>query len=275
MLDGLPFRGGCRDRLGSRSPEAARCPAPAARRQCQRPRGPDCSAAGEGSAARLPGLHAPVHRRCDATRWATPSSALEGRERACRDGAPAVRSGVSAAVPHGSRAPRSRQMITASGDGPDGVTDGAGRSRPQVEFVGTDVAQATLRPRKLGYLVRAGNATHVRKAIAYACTEWAGVGQVIIPVDRRDHVGAAWWQILEQLRPEVLIDYAVVGRGLEEQIEHRVGSRLHPHSILAPGNEPGVHATVAVPPGTLAGRLLLVPHARALPEKWQPSSPAR
>jgi hypothetical protein len=122
-------------------------------------------------------------------------------------------------------------------------------------FVGQAVAQVTIRPRKLGYLIRAGRADDFRKAIRYASTEWGGIGHPIAPVVRKNKLYPAIWQYLEVLKPEVVIDYVGVTDRLIGEIKGRIGAQVLPEAMLK-YDEPGVHNLVTVQPGSLRGRTI-------------------
>jgi hypothetical protein len=122
-------------------------------------------------------------------------------------------------------------------------------------FVGQAVAQVTIRPRKLAYLIRAGRADDFRKAIRYASTEWGGIGQPVAPVVRKDKITPAIWQQLEVLKPEVMIDYVGVSNRLRDELQKRLNAQVLPEPWLE-YDEPGVHNLVAVPPGSLRGRTI-------------------
>lgn len=122
-------------------------------------------------------------------------------------------------------------------------------------FVGQSVAQVTIRPRRLAYLVRAGRADDVRKAIRYAFTEWGGHSHPIAPVRKGLRIDPATWQFLENIRPEVVIDYAGVDQALTVEISQRLGSQVIPERNL-PFGEPGIHNLVTITPGSLRARTL-------------------
>jgi hypothetical protein len=130
------------------------------------------------------------------------------------------------------------------------------------EFVGQALASVSVRPRRIGYLVQTGNARQVRKAIAYASSEWGGAGHPIVPVQRRDRIGPGLWQLLEVLRPEVLIDYVGATERLRTELASRLGCQVMDEP-RAGSDEPGVHVLVALPARSLLARTLFVAPTRA------------
>lgn len=124
-------------------------------------------------------------------------------------------------------------------------------------FVAQSVAQVTVRPRKLGYLIQAGSRSHVRRAIRYASTEWGGIGHPIVPVRQNRRIDPGWWQMLDDLHPEILIDYVGIGDILRHELRQRVGAEVVEERMLR-WDEPGIHTLVTVLPGSLRGRTLLV-----------------
>lgn len=131
----------------------------------------------------------------------------------------------------------------------------------QGEYIGEARGYLNVRPRKLGYLIQSNNYQQLEQAIVYATSEWGGFSQPIIPVHRRRQVRPRWWQFLQDLRPEFLIDYCGIDEGLKSRIEQELGSRVIGHPPLY--DEPGVHATVAHSRGSLRGRTLFTAPDRA------------
>jgi hypothetical protein len=130
------------------------------------------------------------------------------------------------------------------------------------EFVSLASAQFTVRARRIAYLVQAGSFPDFRKATRYAFTEWGGFGQPIAPVRRKSWIDEGIWQMLDVLKPDVFIDYVGVDPTLRAQIEGRLGSVLVAEANLH-HDEPGIHSLVAVPPGSLRARVVLVPGPNA------------
>jgi hypothetical protein len=130
------------------------------------------------------------------------------------------------------------------------------------QFVEQAVAQITIRPRKVAYLIRAGRADDLRKAVRYASTEWGGFGQPIVPVIRQDKIYPAFWQYLEVLKAEVVIDYVGVSDRLRTEIVQRLGAQVLPEAWLE-YDEPGIHNLVAIQPGSLRGRTIFEPGRNA------------
>ncbi|MGH2704888.1 MAG: hypothetical protein ACRDJ4_07300 [Actinomycetota bacterium] len=124
-----------------------------------------------------------------------------------------------------------------------------------MSFVGTAAARVIVRPRKIGYLVRQGGWADFDKAVAYASTEWGGQGQPIIPVRRRSTVPALWRALLENIRPEVLIDYAGVADELKDSLS-AYGIQVLPETQL-PHWEPGAHLLAGVPTGDVRGSTIV------------------
>jgi hypothetical protein len=122
-------------------------------------------------------------------------------------------------------------------------------------FIAQAVAQVTARPRKLAYLIQAGRADQFRKAVLYASTEWGGLAHPIVPVRKLRRIDPGMWQILEQLSPEVFIDYLGIDSGLQAEIQRRLGAQVLSEAALA-YDEPGVHVLVTLPSGSLRGRTL-------------------
>jgi len=124
----------------------------------------------------------------------------------------------------------------------------------QGEYIGEGRGYLNVRPRKLGYLIQSNNYQQLGQAIVYATSEWGGYSQPIIPVHRHGHVRPRWWQFLQDLRPEFLIDYCGVDSRLKSRIERELGSHVINHPPIY--DEPGVHTTVAHSRGSLRGRTL-------------------
>lgn len=124
------------------------------------------------------------------------------------------------------------------------------------EFIGESRGYINVRPRKLGYLVQSNNYEQLGRAIVYATSEWGGFAQPIIPVHRRRTIRPRWWQFLEVLRPELLIDYL----GIDARLKARIGSELGSQVIGHPPmyDEPGVHTTVVHQRDSLRGRSIFL-----------------
>jgi hypothetical protein len=124
------------------------------------------------------------------------------------------------------------------------------------EFLGTAVAEVNVRPRRIAYLVQSGNREQLAKAIAYASTEWGGVMQLILPVDRRGKILRYWRDVCDLLSPESFIDYTGVPEALEAELRSAYGASVQPENQLR-HSEPGIHALAALPPGSFDLQLIV------------------
>lgn len=123
-------------------------------------------------------------------------------------------------------------------------------SSPQ-EFLGQATAQANIRPRRLAYLVKAGDAESLRAAIEYATSEWGGMGHPIVPVYAGGR--APWMSLLEDLFPEAVIDFSGADPRFLERHQDKYGIPFLSYDNLQQFAEPGVHAVAALAPGSLRG----------------------
>lgn len=126
------------------------------------------------------------------------------------------------------------------------------------EFVGQSVAQYSLRPRRLGYLIRSRDRAQFLAAMRYASSEWGGIGQPIVPMTPSRGVSRGYLELCDMLAIEVFIDYA----GISEEVRHLLRSR-YGAEIYDPSSgsltEPGAHVLAALPSGTFEGRQMDLP----------------
>jgi len=160
-----------------------------------------------------------------------------------------VESDPSATAIHPYAASRPTRSRSAAGRGTD-VTE--------PEFVEQALSQTTIRPRRIAYLVQAGSSPQVRKAIGYACTEWAGISHPIVPVRRRRAIDPGIWQQLDVLRPEAFIDYVGVSDNLRLKLAQRYVSEYRREADLE-WDEPGLHVLAVMSPGALRARTMFLP----------------
>jgi DNA-directed RNA polymerase subunit RPC12/RpoP len=118
------------------------------------------------------------------------------------------------------------------------------------EFLGTAVAEVNLRPRRIAYLIESGSGEQLGKAIAYASTEWGGVTQLIVPVNKRGTISRYWRDVCDVISPECFIDYAGLPDSLATELRNAYNASIHPESLLS-HSEPGIHALASLPPGSL------------------------
>ena len=122
------------------------------------------------------------------------------------------------------------------------------------EFVEFVSAHVSVRPRRLGYVVRGNSRVQFRSAIAYATTEWGGMGHPIVAAGKRNRILSNEMALLEILQPEVLVDFAELGEPGRAEIEAQTGIEvLDPESPTFRHAEPGVHSLV-IPVGAVTAR---------------------
>lgn len=119
-------------------------------------------------------------------------------------------------------------------------------------FLGQALAKLNVRPRRLAYLVRAGNREDFVKAVRYATTEWGGQGHPIVPVSADGRIAPLWFQVCELLEPEVFIDYAGIGERLRGRLQERLSASTVDESSFH-YQEPGIHCMVSIAPQSLRG----------------------
>lgn len=129
------------------------------------------------------------------------------------------------------------------------------------EFVASTVARISVRPAAIAYTIRPGDRDGLLKAVGYACTEWGGGGQPIVPVSRRGRVAPLYEQQIGLLRPEAVIDYAGLTSDEATELARRWRTEIIPERSLA-HHEPGAPVGVTAEP-ILSHRTLIVPRARA------------
>lgn len=128
---------------------------------------------------------------------------------------------------------------------------------PGTAFVAASVARVTLRPPAIAYAVRGSDRAGVLRAIAYAGTEWGGIGQPIITVGRGARLRSLDREVLKIVRPEAIIDYALLSEQEASRLTALSGARVIPERTLD-CDEPGAAAGATVDPASLRARTLFV-----------------
>lgn len=118
-------------------------------------------------------------------------------------------------------------------------------------FVAQEVAQVAIRPRRLAYLIEAGNEQQMRRAVSYATTEWGGISHPIVPVRRSGAIDGLSRQVCSVLDVESFVDYLALTQEVRYGIGKELSGTVVDSSQLRSGQEPGIHSMVAVAPGSL------------------------
>lgn len=117
--------------------------------------------------------------------------------------------------------------------------------------VAHEVAQVAIRPRRLAYLITAGDERQMRRAISYATTEWGGISHPIVPVRKGGAIDGLWRQVCADLDVDVVVDFAGLSTALRQQIGVDLSATVADPLFFDRGYEPGIHTMVAVDPGSL------------------------
>lgn len=120
-----------------------------------------------------------------------------------------------------------------------------------------EIAQVSLRPRRIAYLIEVGNDQQLRRSISYATTEWGGIAHPIVPVRKGGRIDGLWIQVCEVLDVEVLIDFAGLAADTRDKVSGSLRLPITDATHFGSGMEPGIHTMVAVAPGSLDRRGIL------------------
>lgn len=113
------------------------------------------------------------------------------------------------------------------------------------EYIASTVARVSVRPAAIAYVVRLGDREGFLRAVAYACTEWGGGGQPIVPIGRRLRVAPLYEDQVQFLRPEAVIDFADLDDAEVAALESRWDTKVFRQSHLKyfePGAPVGITA---------------------------------
>lgn len=119
------------------------------------------------------------------------------------------------------------------------------------ESFAQEVAQVAIRPRRLGYLIQAGNESHMRRAVSYATTEWGGISHPILPVRKGGVIDGLWQQVSSILEVEIVIDYGNLTPEVRDKIAQDLSVTVLDPKHFGRGIEPGIHTMVAIAPNSL------------------------
>lgn len=84
-------------------------------------------------------------------------------------------------------------------------------------YLGEEVVELSVRPKRAAYLVRTGSRPQFRTAVEHACSRWGGLQEPIVPVSRRGRVAPLWAQIVKLVSPDIVFDVAELDHASRER----------------------------------------------------------